>query len=53
MITLHILLIVLALVLFALAGLGIPNPPRFQFIAWGLFFWLLATAIVSPGLALR
>lgn len=53
MITVHLLLIVLALVLFALAGLGVPNPPRFQFVAWGLFFWLLATVLISPGLSLR
>jgi hypothetical protein len=44
-VTLGLFLVVLALVLFALAGLGIPNPPRFQFIAWGLFCWLLSITI--------
>jgi hypothetical protein len=37
MITIHLFLLVLALVLFALAGLGVPSHPRFNFIGWGLF----------------
>jgi len=45
-ITLHLFLVVLALVLFALSGLGVPEPPRIRFIAWGLFSWLLATVVV-------
>lgn len=45
MFTLHLFLMILALVLFLLAGLGIPNPPRFQFLGFGLFCWLLATLV--------
>jgi hypothetical protein len=32
----QLLLLVFALVFFIIAGLGIPNPPRFQFLGWGL-----------------
>lgn len=49
----HLFLEVLALVLFVLAGLGIPNPPRFQFVAWGLFCWLLSDVLISAGPAIR
>ncbi len=35
-------LVVLALVLFFLATIGIPNPPRFSFVAAGLFCLTLA-----------
>ena len=45
-VSIHLFLIVLALVLFALAGLGIPSPPRFQFLGWGLFFLTLSQVIV-------
>lgn len=45
MVTIHLFLIVLALVLFLLAGVGIPEYPRFRYIGWGLFFWLLSTLI--------
>lgn len=44
-VTISLFLVVLALVLFALAGLGIPSPQRFQFIGWGLFAWLLSTLV--------
>lgn len=44
-VTLSLFLVVLALVLFALAGLGIPTHPRFQYIGWGLFAWLLSTLL--------
>ena len=33
---------VLALALFALAGLGVPEYPRFRYIGWGLFFWAIS-----------
>jgi len=46
-ITLHLFIVVLALVLFVLAGLGVPEPPRIRFVAWGLFFWLLSTVMVK------
>lgn len=39
-------LLVLALVLFVLAGLGIPNPPKFQFIGFGLAAWLFAEILM-------
>ena len=45
-VTIHLFLIVMALVLFALAGLGIPNPPRFQFLGWGLFCLTLSQVVV-------
>lgn len=37
--SIHLFLFVLALVFFALAGLGVPSHPRIQYIGWGLFFW--------------
>jgi hypothetical protein len=43
--TLHLFVVMLALVLFALAGLGIPEPPRLRFATWGLFLWLLSTLL--------
>jgi hypothetical protein len=44
-ITIHLLLIVIALVLFAMAGLGVPEWTRLRFIGWGLFLWLLSTMV--------
>jgi len=35
-------LTILAIVLFVLAGLGIPEAPRFRYIGWGLAFWALS-----------
>lgn len=40
-----VILYVIALVFFALAGLGVPPHPRIQWLGWGLFFWLLAITI--------
>lgn len=43
---LHLIFIVLALVMFVIAGFGWPapvEPYRVKFIGIGLFFWLLAT----------
>ncbi len=43
---LHLIFIVLALVMFAIAGFGWPapvEPYRVKFIGIGLFFWTLAT----------
>jgi hypothetical protein len=45
MITIHLLLVVVALVLFAMAGLGVPEWTRLRFIGWGLFLWLLSTMV--------
>ena len=36
------ILLVAALVLFILATVGIPSPPRFQLMAAGLAFWVAA-----------
>lgn len=36
---------VLALVLFFLASVGIPNPPRINLLAAGLFCWLLSEIV--------
>lgn len=47
-VTLKFFLLVLALVLFLLAGLGVPEHPRFRYIGFGLFCWLLATMPGSP-----
>ncbi len=47
------ILMVFALVLFILAGLGIPNPARVNFIGWGLACWVAAILFggtVIPGL---
>lgn len=46
-VSIHLFLIVLALVLFALTGLGIPNPPRVNFLGWGLFCLTLAGIVTS------
>jgi hypothetical protein len=45
-VTIHLLLAVVALVLFALAGLGMPEPPRVHFLPWALFFWLLSSLVI-------
>ncbi len=36
------ILMVFALVFFILAGLGIPSPPRFNLLAFGLACWVAA-----------
>ena len=44
-----VVLLIFAFVLFVLAAIGVPSPPRFNLIAAGLAFWvlsLLATTIV-------
>jgi len=45
MLTLHLFLLMLALVLFLLAAIGVPEHPRFRYIGAGLFFWLLSSMI--------
>ena len=45
---LTLILMVFGFVLFVLAGLGLPQPSRFNFIGWGLAFWILAE-ILSHG----
>lgn len=43
--SLHMFLLVLACVLFLLEGLGVPAPPRLQFLGWGLFLFAISTLI--------
>ena len=45
---LTLILMVFGFVLFVLAGLGVPSPPRFNLIGWGLACWILAE-ILSHG----
>lgn len=40
--SLDLILYVIAAVLFALAAVGVPSPPRFNLMAAGLFFVTLA-----------
>lgn len=43
---LHLICVVLALVMFAIAGFGWPapvEPYRMKFVGMGLFFWVLST----------
>ena len=42
-------LMMFGLVLFVLAGLGIPNPARFNFLSFGLACWILADIIAHVG----
>lgn len=39
MLSLSLIFIVIAMVLFALAAVGVPAPPRFNLTAAGLFFF--------------
>jgi hypothetical protein len=41
-VTVALFLQVCGTVLFVLAGLGIPEAPRFRFIGWGLALWGLS-----------
>lgn len=46
MVTLPLFLQVLGLVLLLLAGLKVPEHPRFSFGWLGMFFWLLSIVLV-------
>lgn len=46
-VTLRLFLLVLALVLFALAGLNVPTHPRFQYLGWGLFCLTLSQFVMG------
>src|SRR5262245_6307867 len=46
-----LILEVAAFVLFVLAGLGVPNPPRINFIGWGLALLTLAMLLGGPVVA--
>ena len=50
---LTLILLVFAFVLFVLAGLGMPQPARFNFIGWGLAFCTLAWLLGTAPLTLR
>jgi hypothetical protein len=45
----RVFLEVVAAVLFLLAGIGVPEAPKFKFIGWGLF--LLTFVVIFGGLA--
>jgi len=47
MISLKLILMLLALIAFALAAIKVPSGPRIDLVATGLFLWLLAV-IASP-----
>ncbi len=47
---LPLILMVFALVLFILAGLNVPNPPRGNFLGWGLACWVGAVILQGSGL---
>jgi hypothetical protein len=49
---LQTILMVFAFVLFVLAGLGVPTPPRFQLIGWGLACWVLSILLTGVHLGL-
>jgi len=44
---LSLILMVFGFVLFVLAGLGIPNPPRFNLMSFGLACWVLAEILTK------
>lgn len=37
--------LIVALVLFVLAAVGVPNPPRINLLAAGLAFWVAASLV--------
>ena len=45
MVTLALILLVAAFIVFVLATMNIPSPPRFNLIALGLALWVLAELI--------
>lgn len=45
-----LILLVFGFVLFVLAGFGIPNPPRFNLIGWGLACCTLAEIMARAHL---
>jgi hypothetical protein len=47
-----LILLVFAFVLFVLAGLGLPQPARFNFIGWGLACVVLVALLTRGGLIL-
>ena len=47
---LTLILLVFAFVLFTLAGLGLPQPARVNFVGWGLACLTLAELLGRPGI---
>lgn len=47
---LPLILLLFAFVLFILAGLGLPQPSRFNFIGWGLACVVLAEVLGRTGI---
>lgn len=45
MITVHLLLMILAIVCLFLAAINVPSPPRGNLMAAGLCLWALATLV--------
>ena len=45
-------LYIVAIVLFILAGLGAPPPPRVQWLGWGLAFLTAAILLAAHGPAI-
>lgn len=43
------ILLVFAFVLFCVAAVGVPSPPRFNLVAAGLAFWVLSILITGFG----
>lgn len=41
--TVSLILVILALICFFLAAIGVNVPPRINLVAAGLFFWLLSS----------
>jgi hypothetical protein len=46
-----VILLIVALVLFILAGVGVTLHPRVQLMAWGLFFAFLWLGVAGANLA--
>lgn len=47
---LPLFLMVLGLVMFFLVMVGVPSPPRLNFLGAGLFCWLLAEMLIKAPL---
>ena len=48
-----LILMLFGFVLFVLAGLNIPQPPRWNFIGWGLACWVLAEVLKAAPLLIH
>jgi len=41
----HLVIFVIAIVFFILAGLGVPEAPRLRYIGWGLALWAISLSV--------